>query len=330
MIAPPQDNAFRSDCKVEVKNNEYHLIGTFHAIVPIGDTDNPLGQIEQQIEQIGQQFKRRLCRETLEAADEQSVQLLKQATPHLRRHGKTPFTIVTRFGKVALRRSRLFNPQTRTTIKPTVPLWQTSQRQHITQPTREAVCNASQEVSYRKAAKQLAHEAGEPLISPTTVWNTKQEKGQELLQTQNDFVEKIFSQQEVAFPCGVPSSGTRRLEVNTIQVQADEVKTKSQEPDKKMNLTYTATLETTEGQCHYLAAAGVEQLTRLIGAYFIVLGFPLGKRLEVLSDGAHRMSDWVGSVSGVEVSHVLCWWQPLKIPLTYVFGLALLLCALCG
>ena len=108
-------------------------------------------------------------------------------------------------------------------------------------------------------------------------------------------MEQVLSHQEVTSPCGVPSQGTRRIEENTIQVQLDEVKTKSQEPGKKMNITYTATLETSENECFDLAASTSEQLTRQVWAYLTVLGLLAGKRLEVLSDGARWIGDWVGS-----------------------------------
>jgi hypothetical protein len=310
MTAPQKDNGFRSDCKVTVQNNEYHLIGTFHAIVPINDATNPLDQVEKQIEHIGQQFKRHLCRETLEAADEQYVQMFKQTTPHLIRNGDAPFTIVTRFGEVALRRKRLYNTLTRKSFKPSALFWKTSQRRHITQQTIEAACDASQEVSYHKAAKQLAEEAGEKtLISTSTVWNAKQAKGKELAQKHYDFVQQVSDKQEVTPPTGVPSEGTRMIAADTIQVQLDEIKTKSQEEGKKWNLTYTATLETADKQCFYLAAESVERLTQQVMAYFVVLGLYLGKRLEVLSDGASWIGDWVGSLKDVAVEHVLCWYH---------------------
>ena len=143
------------------------------------------------------------------------------------------------------------NTQAKKTLTPSAILWQTSHRRHITTAVRKAACDASQEVSYRNAAKRLAEKAGtEQLISPSTVWNKKQDKGKELEQNQNDFVQQVQSGKEVTLPPGVPSNSTRRIEAGKIQVQLDEIKTKSQEEDKKWNNTYTATIETAEGLCY--------------------------------------------------------------------------------
>jgi len=208
----------------------------------------------------------------------------------------------------------LRNTQTRKTITPSAILWGTSQKRHLTESVRASACETSQSVSYRKAAKQLADEAGvEQLLSPSTVWNKKQEKGRELAQKQDDFVQQVLAQKEVSPPCGVPSpEGKCRIEHETIQLQMDEIKTKSQEEDKKWNLTYTATLATPDHRCHYFAAASSEQLIQLVVVHLIVLGLSLHKRLEVVSDGARWISDWVGSLPDAAVEQVLCWYHLQK------------------
>jgi len=227
---------------------------------------------------------------------------------------KKNFTIVARFGDVRLRRQRLRNALTGKTMTPSAILWGTSQKRHLTEHVRESACEASQSVSYRKAAKQLANEAGvEQLISTSTAWNKKQEKGKELAQRQDDFVQQVLTKQAVLPPCGVPSKeGKCRIEQDTIQLQMDEIKTKSQEEDKKWNLTYTATLATPDNRCHYFAAPSSEQLIQLVVVHLIVLGLSLHKRLEVVSDGARWISDWVGSLQDVAVEQVLCWYHLQK------------------
>jgi len=227
---------------------------------------------------------------------------------------KKKFTIVARFGDVRFRRQRLRNTLTSKTLTPSAILWGTSQKRHLTASVRESACEASQSVSYRKAARQLAGEAGvEQLLSHTTVWNKKQEKGKELAQQQDVFVQQVLAKQEVLPPCGVPSEeGKCRIEHDTIQIQMDEVKTRSQEEDKKWNLTYTATLATPDNRCHYFAAASSEQLIQLVVVHLIVLGLSLHKRLEVVSDGARWISDWVGSLQDAAVEQVLCWYHLQK------------------
>jgi hypothetical protein len=118
----------------------------------------------------------------------------------------------------------------------------------------------------------------------------KQEEGKKLEQQQNDFAQQVHSGQKVTFPAGVPSTSTRRIEADKIQVQCDEVKTKSQETGKKWNLTYTATIETAEGLCYYLAAANISQLILTLMTYLAMLGY-LNKSLEVVSNGSAGGTD---------------------------------------
>ena len=72
----------------------------------------------------------------------------------LHKNGTSPFTFVMKFGHVTIKRQRLRHSQTGKTVKPSAILWQTSHHHHISQQTVEAACEASQVVSYRKAARQ--------------------------------------------------------------------------------------------------------------------------------------------------------------------------------
>ena len=313
MSTPTQDttSVFKSEVTT-TENGVAALVGTFFVPLVFENTADGLDQIEAQIEHAGQEFKRQTSPVALEAADAQCSQLFQQSQPNFVKNGKPSFTIVTQYGDIKFRRQRLRNTQARKTLTPSAILWQTSKRRHITSAVRKAACDASQEVSYRNAAKRLAEKAGtEQLISTSTVWNKKQDKGKELEQHQNDFVQQVQSGKEVALPPGVPSNSTRRIEEGKLQVQLDEIKTKSQEKDKKWNLTYTATIETAEGVCYYLAGRSVEQLTMVLMAYLMMLGY-LGKSLEVVSDGATWISDWVSSVTQVPVVQILCWFHLRK------------------
>jgi hypothetical protein len=314
MLAQDHNNRFVADCTATLIGNAYHVTGTFQCQIPVNATDNELDQIERQVDHLGQQFKRHLCQTTLETADDRCSELLQQAQPDLIKNGKPPFTIVTKFGAVHPKRQRLRQKLTGKSLTPSAILWKTSKKRHITKQAIEAACDASQEVSYRKAAKQLAETAGvEKLLSTSTVWNKKQEKGKELAQKQDDLVRQVLTQQEVPPLIGVPSrEGKCRIEQDTIQVQLDEVKTKSQEEGKKWNNTYTATLATPDNLCYYFVAESAEKLIQQVVVYLSVLGLYLGKRLEVVSDGATWISDWVRSIEGVAVEQVLCWYHLRK------------------
>lgn len=95
-------------------------------------------------------------------------------------------------------------------------------------------------------------------------------------------------------------------------LQADEVVTKSQEHDSKANKTFTATLENGSKRCEYLAARSSESLQVLVAAVLVLWGLFLGKKLEVISDGASWIGNWIGRLRGVEVYHLLCWYHLCK------------------
>jgi len=166
-----------------------------------------------------------------------------------------------------VRRQRMFDSRTGKTMTPSAIAWETSQNRHVTRQAVEAACEAAQDVSYRKAAKQLAEESGEEkLLSATTVWNKKQEKGRELERVRNEFAEKVKTMQ-VPLPKGVTSNANAgRIAENTIQLRR----------------------------------------------YFTALGLFAGKRLEVISDGARWIGEWVGGIADVQVEHILCWYHLRK------------------
>jgi len=113
----------------------------------------------------------------------------------------------------------------------------------------------------------------------------------------------------------------RHIPQDTILLQADEDVTKSQEPGRKVNKTYTATVETGTGRCEYLAARSPESLQLLVAAVLVLLGLFSGKKLEVISDGATWIGNWIGRLTGVEVYHLLCWYHLTKRVLVGLSGL---------
>ena len=72
-------NEFVHECKVTVTEKGYEIVGHFQCEIPRDVNNEPgihineLDHIKQRIGQPGQQFKRILCRETLETADENNA-----------------------------------------------------------------------------------------------------------------------------------------------------------------------------------------------------------------------------------------------------------------
>lgn len=113
----------------------------------------------------------------------------------------------------------------------------------------------------------------------------------------------------------------RRIPADTILLQADEVVTKSQEPGRKANKTFTATLEDGSGRCEYVATKSSESLQKLVAVILVLWGLFSGKNLEVISDGAAWIGLWIGRLCGVEVYHLLCWYHLCKRVCTALSGL---------
>jgi hypothetical protein len=118
-----------------------------------------------------------------------------------------------------------------------------------------------------------------------------------------------------------PKRRPRHVPADTILLQADEDVTKSQEPGRKANKTFTATVETGTGRCEYLAARSSESLQTLVAAVLILLGLFSGKKLEVISDGAAWIGNWIGRLRGLEVYQFLCWYHLTKRVLVGLSGL---------
>jgi hypothetical protein len=315
MHAQGENNGLSVECKVVAEKNGYFVSGQFDYFVPTAESVNELDHIEQWTEQIGQEFKRVVCVETLQAADARNSECFRTANGRLRKHGSSPFTIIAKCGRIKIERQRMFDPQTGQTMIPSAIVWKTSQNRHITEQTLQSACDASQDVSYRKAARQLAKESGkECLIAASTVWKKKQQKGKELQQKQDTLIEQALKQPEKIMSVMNTNSTSKpsRVPPDTIQLQADEVLTKSQQPGKKTNQTFTATLENTEGNCFYLVAKSSEQLIALVATHLTMLGLFAGKRLEVISDGARWITEWIASFQDTEITRVLCWYHLRK------------------
>ena len=315
MHAQDENNGLSVECKVVAEKNGYFLSGQFDYFVSFAESDNELDHIEKRIEQIGQEFKRVVCVETLQVADARNAECFRLANNRLRKHGSSPFTIIAKCGRIKIKRQRMLDRQTGQTMIPSAIVWKTSQNRHVTEQTLQSACDASQDVSYRKAARQLAKESGEEcLITASAVWKKKQQKGKELQQKQDALIEQASKQPEQVMSLANTSSTLKssRVPPDTIQLQADEVLTKSQQPGKKMNQTFTATLENAEGNCFYLVAKSSEQLIALVATRLMMLGLFTGKRLEVISDGARWIAEWIASFTNVEVVRVLCWYHLRK------------------
>jgi len=363
-----QSIPFPAQCKVEDIDGTLHLTGTFALRYDIASAASELNDIIELADQIGQVLKQEIALAALKHADSRAAQLAQEVAPHLHKHGSRPFTLITPYGRLKLKRQRLLDPQTGKPFIPSATLWKTKQNRHIVSALARSACETVQDISYRKSQKSLSETACvDSLVSSSTVWNLKQQEEQRLETMQQQFVESVLKEHsetldkhgflpspseksaceeiepeisleiidaevealynyfteehpenkgessEVDKPKEVEGKRCRRhVPADTILLQADEVVTKSQEPGRKTNKTFTATRESGLGQCEYLASRSSESLQLLVAVILVLWGLFSGKKLEVISDGAAWIRLWIGRLIGVEVYHLLCWYHLCK------------------
>ena len=166
MTAVSDSIHFSVACQSAVSEGRVHCVGhfTFTTSLPSVGSEVP-DHVVRAIEHAGQQFKREVAVSSLEAIDQDNVRLA-QAAGHLYQHGRRPFTLMTSFGRLVIRRTRLFNPKTRTTLIPSALSWKTRQNRHPVSSLITAACEVSQELSYRKSQEQLSQTAGVDSLVP--------------------------------------------------------------------------------------------------------------------------------------------------------------------
>ena len=100
MFAKNQDTPVTADRQVECRGNHDFAAGTFQIRFSTSFDVHELDQIESEVEHVGQEFKRQLTRQVLEAADRRLAEVAQAANSCLHKHGTRPFTIVARYGEV--------------------------------------------------------------------------------------------------------------------------------------------------------------------------------------------------------------------------------------
>jgi hypothetical protein len=119
------------------------------------------------------------------------ARLVHTTSPHLRRHGRHPFTFLTPLGRLRVHRHRLLDPKTGKSFIPSAVHWKTRQNRHLVSALAVSACECSQELSYRKSAERLCSLAdSEPILCASTVWNLKQKEGEQLAAAQQQFIDQ--------------------------------------------------------------------------------------------------------------------------------------------
>jgi hypothetical protein len=189
--------------QVTREGDQLVFTGTIRWTVQVDHQQAP-DQLQREVEKMGQQVKREVYAHVLQDIEGQLVSQFQIANPHLQRRGTRPYTLVAPFGKIRIRRTRLFDRQTRKWSVPAKQMWKTSHRHCLLPGLKEAACQQTLQVSVRKTVQALDQQAGEAqLISPATVVNLYHQEGRRLDQTQRRQAERILQAHPQALACGL-------------------------------------------------------------------------------------------------------------------------------
>lgn len=308
------NNIFSGTCTVtpiEGEGEGYHVRSVIEFDIRFKPGENKVDTITNAVEENGNKMKRMTSQEVFEKDDETNVKIFQEANPTLKRYGKQSFTFITQFGHVSIQRQSLYNIITRKKIIPSKIVWRTSQNRHITERLREIVCEKLQHLSFRQTAQTLSEQSGEKsLIVPSTVRKILQSKRKELHEQQLQFVQDVKEDKKEIDTTNIKQPKRTHEAKEMIHLEMDEIVTKSQLKGQRWNTTYTATLTMPTEQNIYLIAPNEKELTELVNAHLIKNdAFAGNMRLEVLSDGASWIGDYVASLKNIEKEHILCWYH---------------------
>jgi hypothetical protein len=264
-------------------------------------------------------------------------------------HGRRTMTFKTVFGTVQVSRHRIVHAAERTSEVPAAMVWDTPRQVTITQGLIDATCDAMLQESSRKSLRHIEDRAGEPgLLGRVTVLNLVHEEGRQLRDAARCRAEAVFATDPEATRCllphvaeplpeeasppaeeeegklwealagfpGAPASDVvkedepRRVDPDTVMVQADEVSVHAQASTGcKKILVYNAVVSTPE-KTWYFSEENTQNLIFLVGALLAILGVHQGeRRLLFVNDGARWIRDWFEGVQVKAKSMVLCWYH---------------------
>jgi hypothetical protein len=338
---------------VKTESGHLILEGTVQLQLPIPQQDERLpAEVEQTIETAGQEVKRWMYRQVMQELDAELVLSLRAGKREegFICDGRRPMTFKTVFGTVEVLRRRIVHKVDRTSEIPAAKAWNTPQQVTITQGLSDATCDAMLHESSRKSLRDVEQRAGEPgLLGRVTVLNLVHEEGRRLREASRHRAEKVFQAQpeaaqyllpQVAEPSveeqclvresaeawqafvGFPAAPTvaviaegepRRVDANTVMVQADEVCVHAQASTGCKEIrVYNAVVMTAEKTWHF-SEENAQGLIFLVGALLATLGVHRAQlRLLFVNDGARWIRDWFDSLKVKNKKMVLCWYHLAK------------------
>jgi hypothetical protein len=259
-------------------------------------------------------------------------------------------TFKTVFGSVQVSRRRIVHNADQSREIPAANAWDTPQQVTITQGLIDATCDAMLQESSRKSLRHVEERAGEPgLLGRVSVLNLVHEEGRQLCAASRQRAEQVFQadpeasrcllphvaepsaeercvreesqdpwQALVGFPgapfvAAVPEEEPRRVDADTVMVQADEVCVHAQASTGRKEIDVYNAMVCTADRTWCFSAENAQSLIFLVGALLATLGVHRGQlRLLFVNDGARWIRDWFEGLRVPAKSMVLCWYHLAK------------------
>jgi hypothetical protein len=198
---------------VRIKATEDHLVLRARIVIALAKPkqDRHLPQdVEQQVEQAGQQVKRCLYRELMEKLDAELIINHRHGNESggIACRGRRSMTFKTIFGTVTVSRHRIQHKCSGLIEVPAARVWQTPQQVTLTQGLKEAVCDAMLREPSRKSLREIEARAGEPgLLGRVTILDIVHQEGRALRQAAEARAKQVFEERPQAAAVLLPLAG---------------------------------------------------------------------------------------------------------------------------
>ena len=181
---------------VQAAEGQLLLEGRVRLDLPLPEQDDQLPhQVEQAVEQAGQQFKRWAYRQLMEKLDTELALAERQGKQGqgMVCRGRRVMSFKTVFGTVRVPRRRMEHKADQSTEIPSARVWKTPQQVTITQGLRDAICDAMLRESSRKSLQEIEERAGETgLLSRVSVLNIVHREGRALRAAAKRRAHRVF------------------------------------------------------------------------------------------------------------------------------------------
>lgn len=191
------------DLKIDVDGDCYTVSGRFEWSLTVCQDQAP-DQVQREVDRMGQLVKRQVYGGVLEEVDCRIVQQWQLANGDLQKRGCRPFSFVTPFGTVAVRRTRVWDRRRNCWHVPSAVAWDTPHRKYIVPGLREAAMDEMREHSARKAERRLSQQAHEPqLLGVSTIVKVMHEEGNGLVNAQRQRALNVLKEDPQAVKKGL-------------------------------------------------------------------------------------------------------------------------------